>query len=136
MRILKKFSDEKLKKLLDKVTNKELIKFQKRHMNLRDNIIMAEIDGSTFAKRNDIYEKALGISTKGYTVRIKRDVDEMYTNNYNGEWIKAWNANMDLQPCFDYLLVVMFCSSSNICVFGNTNGVEIQHTQDRWCHLL
>ena len=33
----------------------------------------------------------------GSTVLLKRDVDEIYVNNYNPEWSKAWNANLEIQ---------------------------------------
>ena len=39
----------------------------------------------------------LKISTGGYKIVHKRDIDEIYVNNYNKEWIKSWNANMDIQ---------------------------------------
>ena len=42
------------------------------------------------------YETALGVSNHGYRIIHKRDVDEIYVNNYNPEWIVSWNANMDL----------------------------------------
>lgn len=29
-------------------------------------------------------------------------------NNYNPEWIKAWNANMDMQICLDYYAVITY----------------------------
>ena len=40
---------------------------------------------------------------KGVNVILARDVDEIYINNYNPEWIRAWNANVDLQPVLDFL---------------------------------
>ena len=39
----------------------------------------------------------LNISTGGYKIVHKRDINEIYVNNYNKEWIKSWNANMDIQ---------------------------------------
>ena len=45
----------------------------------------AEIEGHTFEERNDKYTEALRISSKGYSVFIKRDVDEIMINNYNPE---------------------------------------------------
>ena len=96
---------------------------------------LAEIDGSTFKIRNDIYEKALGLSSKGYTVWIKRDVDEIYTNNYNPEWIKAWNANMDLKPCFDYFAVITYITDYYMKDESGTVGVmkeqEVVWSEDR-----
>ena len=37
----------------------------------------------------------------GSTILLKRDVDETRVNNYNPEWIKVWDANLDIQPVTD-----------------------------------
>ena len=58
----------------------------------------------------EIYEEALGISTHGYKIIHKRDIDEIYVNNYNAEWIINWNGNMDLQLCLDYHAVITYIS--------------------------
>ena len=59
----------------------------------------AGISGKNFEERNKWYEYYLSVSlNKGYRVIIKRDVDEIFTNNYNPEWLKCWNANMDISP--------------------------------------
>ena len=52
------------------------------------------------------YEDALKVSQTGYTIIHKRDIDEIYVNNYNEEWIISWNENMDLQLCLDYFAVM------------------------------
>ena len=39
---------------------------------------------------------------KGSEVLLQRDIDEVFINNYNAEWIVAWNANIDLSPVYDY----------------------------------
>ena len=54
------------------------------------------------------YEQALQISDKGYEVIYKRDIDELMINNYNPEWFKAWDANMDMQVCLDYYAVIVY----------------------------
>ena len=54
------------------------------------------------------YEKALSVSSVGTTIVMKRAVDEIYVNNYNPEWIRAWNGNMDLQVCLDYHAVITY----------------------------
>ena len=45
---------------------------------------------------------------KGSTVLLRRDIDEVFMNNYNPEFIVAWNANMDLQPVFDYYGIITY----------------------------
>ena len=56
------------------------------------------------------YEQALGVSVHGYRIVHKRDVNEIYVNNYNPEWILNWNANMDLQLCLDFFAVITYIS--------------------------
>ena len=52
----------------------------------------------------------MGVSINGYRVIHKRDVDEIFVNNYNPEWIHSWNANMDLQICLDYYAIITYIS--------------------------
>ena len=49
------------------------------------------------------YEKALRYTDKGYKLYQKRDVTEIYINSYNVEWIRAWNGNIDVQVCIDWI---------------------------------
>ena len=51
------------------------------------------------------YIEALGISTNGYSVVLRRDLDELFINPFNREWMKAWNANMDLQVKIQMILI-------------------------------
>ena len=54
------------------------------------------------------YVRALSYSRAGYSVHLKRDLDEIYINSYNPEWIRAWDGNIDIQPCFDYFGVITY----------------------------
>ena len=54
------------------------------------------------------YMKALERSDSGYKVVLARDIDELYINNYNVEMIRAWNANMDLQPVLNHFAVITY----------------------------
>ena len=47
-------------------------------------------------------------SRKGMNIILARDVDEIYINNYNPEWIQAWDANLDIQPCLDFFAVITY----------------------------
>ena len=47
-------------------------------------------------------------SKRGVTVVLARDITETMVNNYNGEWIRAWNANLDLQVCLDFFSVITY----------------------------
>ena len=51
------------------------------------------------------YVDALQWSNRGVSVVYARDIDELYINNYNEEWMRAWNGNLDIQPCLDYYAV-------------------------------
>ena len=71
---------------------------------------MADISGETDDLKIEAYEIALGVSSHGYRIVHKRDVDELYVNNFNPEWILNWNANIDIQLCLDFFAVVTYIS--------------------------
>ena len=56
----------------------------------------------------DKYHSLLQHSLKGFTVVLKRDISEVFINNYNTEWISCWNANMDISPVFDFYAVLTY----------------------------
>ena len=39
---------------------------------------------------------------------IKPDLDEIYINPYNIEWLRAWNGNMDIQVVLDFFAVITY----------------------------
>ena len=50
-----------------------------------------------------MYERAvIQQPRKGSEVLLQRDIDEVFINNYNPEWIVAWDANIDISPVYDY----------------------------------
>ena len=72
---------------------------------------LLEIAGIVPGEGNSVietYEEALGVSQNGYKIVHKRDINEIYVNNYNPEWILSWNANMDLQLCLDYYAIITY----------------------------
>ena len=54
------------------------------------------------------YYSALSVTKQGTVVILKRTMQEIFVNNYNIEWIRAWNANMDIQPCLDFFAIVTY----------------------------
>ena len=56
------------------------------------------------------YEEALSYTDVGYKVVQERDLTEIFINSYNIEWIRAWDGNMDMQPCLDYHAVITYIS--------------------------
>ena len=56
----------------------------------------------------DDYLEALTINRQGYGVILQRDISEIWTNNYNKNWLVSWNGNLDIQPCFDKYAVATY----------------------------
>ena len=58
--------------------------------------------------RNALYHYCLSITDYGTKLILKREVNEIFVNNYNPFWMEAWNANMDLQLCLDYFSIITY----------------------------
>ena len=54
------------------------------------------------------YYQALEISHVGACIILKREVSEIYINNYNAEWLKAWDGNMDISVCLDFFAIITY----------------------------
>ena len=54
------------------------------------------------------YMDALSTTKQGRVMILKRTVAERNINNYNKEWMKAWQANMDIQVAFDTYSVISY----------------------------
>ena len=54
------------------------------------------------------YLAALQTTKSGRIMILKRSVKERFINNYNKEWLLAWNANMDIQISFDAYSVISY----------------------------
>ena len=53
--------------------------------------------------QKDEYYKMLSIScTDEYEIHLKRPPNSCFINNYNPTILLAWQANMDIQPVFNY----------------------------------
>ena len=55
-----------------------------------------------------VYHYALSVCSKGTKVVLKRRLQDIFVNNFNADWMVAWDGNMDIQPCFDYFSVVTY----------------------------
>ena len=96
-----------LKQLLE-ISEKEIEDIERNRLQaLLDE---AGVKSDTDKSALKIYEEALGISNSGYKIIHKRDINEIFVNNYNPEWIINWNGNMDLQLCLDYYAVITYIS--------------------------
>ena len=76
-------------------------------ITINDILIHAEIAKDLRASKK-LYYEALGVSKKGKIIILKRTVQEMWVNNYNPEWILAWNGNMDIQLCLDFFAICTY----------------------------
>ena len=56
----------------------------------------------------NLYLDALSYSKRGYSVVLQRDIDEVFVNSFNAEWISAWQGNIDLQICLDFFAVITY----------------------------
>ena len=101
-----------LKTLLDqKKVESDQIDLQKvEKTRLEALLAKAGIVDSTENSAVEIYQEALSVSSCGYKIIHKRDIDEVFVNNYNPEWILNWNANMDIQLCLDYYAGLTYIS--------------------------
>ena len=54
------------------------------------------------------YISAISTSNHGYKVVLRRDIDELFVNSFNIEWIRAWNGNLDIQICLDFFAVITY----------------------------
>ena len=73
--------------------------------NIRERIeqVLVEASAGGDPITYDMYERAVIQQTrKGSEVLLQRDIDEVFINNYNPEWIVAWDANIDISPVYDY----------------------------------
>ena len=55
-----------------------------------------------------LYHHYLSFSLKGFSMVLKRDVDEIYVNKFNPEWLGVWSANLDFSPVFDFYGIITY----------------------------
>ena len=59
----------------------------------------------------DYYDAPSLSSTSEYQIRLRRPPNSCFINNYNPIMLKAWRANMNLQPLFNYYKTVSYTSA-------------------------
>ena len=96
---------EEIQKLL-KGFNKELEKPGEDYKSKRLERIEMVLKKSKVSM--DDYLTALKTTKSGYSVVLARDIDETMINNFNEEWLRAWNGNIDIQICLDFYAVVTY----------------------------
>ena len=54
------------------------------------------------------YKKYLQFSSTGYRIIHQRDIDEVFVNNYNPEFLHCWDGNCDLQITLDHFAIITY----------------------------
>ena len=54
------------------------------------------------------YHELLSHSMKGFAVVLKRDIEEVWTNSFNHEWLEIWDSNLDVQIALDMYAIVTY----------------------------
>ena len=116
-KLLKK-CHETTKKVREVLDDKEEIEKIMQKFNKEDEVTPEEIKQKRLERIKLVLKKAgvtmddyltvLKTSLTGYSVILARDIDELSINNFNQEWLRAWNANLDLQICLDFHAVVTY----------------------------
>ncbi|XP_066910247.1 uncharacterized protein [Clytia hemisphaerica] len=76
--------------------------------------------------KND-YEYALSVSEDDdFHLYLKRDSNACFVNNYFTEGLKAWQANLDIQPVFNYYKAVTY-----MCAYLSKTEDEVSHAMNQ-----
>ena len=91
---------KKYKNTLSKVKEvlEELPRSDLSHYSIKDVLSKAGVTEGE-------YYQALQVSERGAIVILKRNVEDIFVNNYNREILLAWNGNCDFQVCLDFFAI-------------------------------
>jgi hypothetical protein len=92
-----------------------------------DNMSLTEILNKAKVTSEDYY-KALQVSSMGNKIVLKRTPKEIWINNYNPEWLRAWNGNMDIQVCTDIFAVVTYITD----YYSKSEPAVMEHWLKAW----
>jgi hypothetical protein len=103
-------TDDEKKKLIE--DSSAILEKARNYLETDD--IDEDMSFDQFLKAIDVdhkpYMDALKVSARGSVVVLKRRVKERYINNYNPEFLSAWNANIDIQFCHNVYAVCTYIS--------------------------
>ena len=114
----KKYNEKILKAVQSVLANKELVEEILSKYDL-ENETLEEYENNRKTRILEILNIA-GVNAEDYEVAIRessqhgikvvlaRDIPEIYINNYNAEWIRAWDGNLDIQIVFDFFSVITY----------------------------
>ena len=101
-------SDEDVKKIVTKFDKQSEVNSTEhakgKEMRIREACKIAKV-------QYDDYIKALSVNRAGYQIVMSRDVDELYTNNYNVEWMRNWDGNLDIQIAICFFAVITYLTN-------------------------
>ena len=100
----KDYQDEILSKSDKKSEMKGLEHATGKEMRIKEACQKAKVD-------YEHYIKALSVNRMGYKIVLSRDVDELYVNNFNPEWMRNWDANLDIQVAIDFFAIITYISN-------------------------
>ena len=97
--------DDKVKEIMNRYEKGKTAEENETNRSKRIDLMLEMAGNISY----DDYIMAIKKTRKhGSTVLLKRDIDEIYVNNYNPEWAEAWNANHDLQPVLDFFAAITY----------------------------
>jgi hypothetical protein len=91
------------------------------------NMSLTEILSEAKVTAEEYYE-ALKVSSMGNKIILKRTPKEIWINNYNPEWLRAWNGNMDIQVCTDIFAVVTYITD----YYSKSETAVMEHWLKAW----
>ena len=101
-------TDEDLKKIMEKFDKESEMTVsdhvQGKELRIREACKMANVD-------YEDYIQALSVNRVGYKIVMSRDVDELNVNNYNVEWMRNWDANLDIQIAIDFFAIITYITN-------------------------
>ena len=114
--------DEKLRMLSERAIILKKVKcyidefLDTRKSTYQNNVTIPEILESLDI-REDMYYSALSIAPdEDFEIHLRRPPDSCFINNYFALGLEAWEANLDIQPVFNYFKAVSYmCSYFSKC---------------------
>ena len=94
-----------------KITYVKMESPEEYDQNIKKRIEMVLKLASAGGKPITYYQYEMAVTQqprKGSEVLLRRDIDEIFINNYNTEWIEAWDANLDIAPVYDYFGIITY----------------------------
>ena len=95
---------------VDPVLKRKVLKLVKEATDGKKDVSFDEVLEKEMIPK-ELYQRCLKESRKGATLVLKREVEDMFVNNYNPLVMKIWKANMDLQFVADPYSAIMYVLS-------------------------